>query len=142
MPEERFTDPERRREVDDFSWRLGRVETQSDRNGEDLRKLERLVGEFIAAMPAQYVQRHDFEKLIQEMQKLTVNLETFIATANASNAMREKAELDRERWQHEREESDLELRRERHSLRLSWPQWMFAAVLIALTVAGWFVHHT
>jgi ParB-like chromosome segregation protein Spo0J len=128
------THEDRRREPDEFSYRLGRVETQSDRNETELRKLELRLTTTIESAPVRFVTRTEFEKLVDRMERaqreladrlgsLTEHLETFTATANASNAIQEKMASNR------------------LTVRIQWPVWALMGLTVIVSLASLFVHH-
>ena len=112
-------DPERRRVPDVFSYRLGQVEEKARRSEVELIKLERLVNEFIAAMPSKFVMRDEFKVLTEQL----AHIETHMATANAATAIREHNAS------------------ERQTVRLQWPAWILGGLLFLATVASLFIHH-
>ena len=116
MPDDNF-DPQpqddRRRVPDVFSYRLGAVEQLSTRNAEELNKLERIVNELVSGMPSRFATRREFDKLVDRLGELSTHLETFVATANASNAIRE----------HNQDQN--------RTIRLQWPVW---ALMVADTI--------
>ena len=114
-------DPERRRVPDVFSYRLGKVEQQAERNESDLVKLERLVNEFIAGMPSKFVMREEFKQLADQMSSLATHLETYVATANASNAIRERNARERLSWHQQ------------------WPVYVLMSLTVVVAVIGYFV---
>lgn len=107
---------ERRREPDVFSYRLGRVEAKAERNESELLKLERLVHEFIAAMPSNFVPRQEFDKALGQITELASDFRTFMTTVNTSNAIRER-------------------------LTWNWRNWIPTVVIAAVAIVALFVHH-
>jgi len=54
-------DSDRRRSPDVMSYRLGAVERLSETNEKNLAALELMIREFVAGMPANYVQRREYD---------------------------------------------------------------------------------
>jgi L-lysine 2,3-aminomutase len=113
---------DRRRVPDVFSYRLGAVEQLSQRNGEELSKLERIVHELVASMPARFPSRIEHDKLAESLASLTTHLETYVATANASNAIRESNRV------------------EKQTIRLQWPAWVLLGITTVCTVLALVLH--
>lgn len=64
MPEKLMSedqDRDRRRTPDVMSYRLGAVEKLSETNEKNLAALELMIREFVAGMPANYVQRREYD---------------------------------------------------------------------------------
>ena len=109
-------DPDRRREPDVFSYRLGHVEAKAERNEQELLKLERLVHDFIAAMPANFVPRQEFDKALGTITELASDFRNFMTTVNTSNAIRER-------------------------MTWNWRNWIPTVVLAVVAIVALFVHH-
>lgn len=134
VPDTNGDHEDRRREPDEFSYRLGRVEKQSERNEKEIRTLELRLTTTIESAPVRFVTRNEFERLIERLERsqkeladrlgsLTEHLETFVATANASNAIQEHIASNR------------------LTVRIQWPVWALMGMTVIVSLASLFVHH-
>lgn len=151
-------DPDRRWPPNVITWRLGMVEKQGERNEQEIQRLAGLVSEFVSAMPHKYVLREEHTKLVDQLSELASDLRTFTSTMNASNAMREQnLMLERERdllqlqlqdtkdqlqqsrdTLRDRDDEEEERARRWWDLRLAWPAWAFAGLMVLFNLIALF----
>jgi type VI protein secretion system component VasF len=123
VPGEHDQPEDRRRVPDVFSFRLGAVEELAKRTEQDHDTLAATVNAFIAGLPGAYPSRREHDRLADALAALSSDVQTFVATVNASNAIRERNAG------------------ENRTLRLQWPVWVLMGANTVLVLLALLLHH-